>query len=295
MKIAFIGVGSMGGPMCRNIVKKTNHEVVVFDMNPTAVQACVAVGAKAAASVADAVATADVVMTSLPMPKDVEAVVTGAGGIAESARPGTVYFDLSTNSPAVVKRLAEALRSKGVTMLDAPVSGGVVGATNATIAIMVGGDKAAFDSQLPLLQSFGANVLHMGEIGSGTVAKLVNNMIAFCNMAAGAEGLMLGVMAGIDPVKLHQVISNSSGNSNAYRSMAERTLKGTFEPSFAMDLAYKDMHLALELADEIGAPAPLGAQTHNLLRLARGMGLGRSDTSAMVRVYETAMKREIRG
>lgn len=295
MRIAFIGVGSMGGPMCRNIVKKTNHEVLVFDMNPAAVQACVAVGAKAAGSVADAVATADVVMTSLPMPKDVDAVVTGPGGIAVSARPGTVYFDLSTNSPAVVKRLAETLKAKGVEMLDAPVSGGVVGATNATIAIMVGGDKATFDAQLPLLQSFGANVLHMGDIGSGTVAKLVNNMIAFCNMAAGAEGLMLGAMAGIDPVKLHQVISNSSGNSNAYRMMAERTLKGTFEPSFAMDLAYKDMHLALELADEINAPTPLGAQTHNLLRLARGMGLGRSDTSAMIRVYETAMKREIRG
>jgi 3-hydroxyisobutyrate dehydrogenase-like beta-hydroxyacid dehydrogenase len=294
MKVGFIGVGSMGGPMCRNIIKKSGEAVIVFDLDAGAVKACTALGATAAASVAELAAAADVIMTSLPMPRDVEAVALGPGGIAENARQGTVYFDLSTNAPAVVQRIAQPLAAKGITMLDAPVSGGVAGAQNATIAIMVGGDKATFDAHLPLLKSFGANVVHMGDLGSGSIAKLVNNMMAFCNMAAGAEGLMLGAMAGIDVRKLDAVIRTSSGNSNAYRMMADRVLKGDFQPSFAMDLAYKDTHLALELADALGAPTPLAAQTHTLMRLARGMGLGSSDVSALMRVYETALNREVR-
>lgn len=294
MKVGFIGVGSMGGPMCRNIIRKSNHEITVFDLNAAAVKTCTDIGGKAAGSVAELAAGADVVMTSLPMPRDVEAVALGPGGIAENARKGTVYFDLSTNSPATVRRIAEQLKARGITMLDAPVSGGVVGAENATIAIMVGGDKATFEAQLPLLKSFSANVIHMGELGTGTVAKLVNNMVAFCNMAAGAEGLMLGAAAGIDVRKLDEVIRNSSGNSNAYRSMAERVMKGDFKAAFALNLAYKDTHLALELADELSVPTPLAAQVHNLMRMARGLGLGTSDTSSIMRVYETTLKREVR-
>jgi 3-hydroxyisobutyrate dehydrogenase-like beta-hydroxyacid dehydrogenase len=294
MKVGFIGVGSMGGPMCRNIIRKSGEEVTVFDLNPAAVKACTDIGARAAKSVAELAAAADVIMTSLPMPRDVEAVALGPGGIAENARQGTVCFDLSTNSPSVVRRIAAQLGTKGVTMLDAPVSGGVVGAEQATIAIMVGGDRAAFDAHLPLLKSFGANVIHMGGLGTGTIAKLVNNMVAFCNMAAAAEGLMLGATAGIDPRKLDEVIRNSSGNSNAYRMFAERVMKGEFKPAFALDLAYKDTHLALEMADELGVPTPQAAQVHNLMRLARGMGLGRSDTSSIMRVYETSLKREVR-
>lgn len=294
MKVGFIGVGSMGGPMCRNIIRKSNQEIAVFDLNAAAVKACTDLGARAAANVAELAAGADVIMTSLPMPRDVEAVALGPDGIAANARAGTVYFDLSTNSPAVVRRIAAQLKAKGISMLDAPVSGGVAGAEKATIAIMVGGDKAVFDAHLPLLKSFGANVIHMGDIGTGSVAKLVNNMVAFCNMAAGAEGLMLGAAAGIDVRKLDEVIRNSSGNSNAYRMMAERVLSGNFKAAFAMDLAYKDTHLALELADELNVPTPQAAQVHNLMRLARGMGLGTSDTSAIMRVYETALKREVR-
>ncbi|MGE0425801.1 MAG: NAD(P)-dependent oxidoreductase [Reyranellaceae bacterium] len=294
MKIGFIGVGNMGGPMCRNIIKKTNHSVTVFDLNPASVKACTDLGATAGKTVAEIAAGSEVIMTSLPMPKDVEAVALGAGGILENAKPGTVYFDLSTNALTNVRAIAAKLKEKGITMLDAPVSGGTIGAEAGTIAIMVGGDKAAFDAHLPMLQSFGANVLHMGELGTGTIAKLVNNMMLFCNMAAAAEGMMLGEMAGIDPAKLQQVISNSSGNSSAFRLFSDRVTKGNFKASFALDLAYKDLHLALELADQLSAPTPLAAQAHNLMRLARGMGLGSSDTASMMRVYETAMKREVR-
>ncbi len=294
MKVGFIGVGNMGGPMCRNIIRNSNHEVVVFDLGAEAVARGVDVGATAAASLADLVAQSDVVMTSLPMPKDVEAVALGSGGIAENARPGTVYFDLSTNSPVVARRLAEALKTKGVIMLDAPVSGGVVGAEAGTLAVMVGGDAVAYETHLALLRSFAANPIHMGEVGSGSIAKLVNNMMAFCNMAAAAEGMMLGAAAGIDLQKLATVIRTSSGGSAIFQKFGERALADRFEAAFALDLAYKDLHLALELADQLSVPTPAGAQTHNLMRLARGMGLGSSDSSAIVKVYEKALGRSLK-
>ena len=234
-------------------------------------------------------------MTSLPMPKDVEAVTLGDGGIMANIAKGQTYIDLSTNAPSMVKKIGAAMAAKGIAMLDAPVSGGTVGAEAATIAIMVGGDKKVFDDALPVLQSFSANVIHMGELGTGTVAKLVNNMLAFCNAAAAAAGLMLGVTAGLDPKKLIQVVSNSSGNSNAFRSLSERAVSGDFKARFALDLAYKDLHLALELGDELGVPLQQGAATHNLQRMARGMKLGSSDSSAILRVYETALRRTVKG
>ena len=206
MKVGFIGVGNMGGPMCRNIVKRSNHQVTVFDLNAAAVKTCTDLGATAAKSIAEVTKGADVVMTSLPMPKDVEAVTLGDGGILANIGKGQTYIDLSTNAPSMVKKIGAAMAAKGIAMLDAPVSGGTVGAEAATIAIMVGGDKKVFDDALPVLQSFSANVIHMGELGTGTVAKLVNNMLAFCNAAAAAEGLMLGVTAGLDPQKLIQVV-----------------------------------------------------------------------------------------
>ncbi len=295
MKIGFIGVGNMGGPMCRNIIRKSGHEVAVFDLNPEAIAACTALGGRAAGSVAELAAASDVVMTSLPMPRDVESVAAGPGGILENARPGTTWIDLSTNSPLVVRNLARQLGQRDIRTLDAPVSGGVVGAEKGTIAIMVGGDRALFEQYRPLFESFGENVIHVGEIGAGCIAKIVNNMIAFCNMAAGAEGLMLGAVAGIEPETLNQVIRSSSGNSFGYRGMARKALTGDWSPTFALDLAYKDMHLALELADELGVPLALSPQVHNLMRMARGSGYGSQDTTAMMRVYEDTLKRTVHG
>ena len=295
MKVGFIGVGNMGGPMCRNIVKRSNHQVTVFDLNPAAVKTCTDLGATAGKSIADVTKGADVVMTSLPMPKDVEAVTLGDGGILASIAKGQTYIDLSTNAPSMVKKIGAAMAAKGIAMLDAPVSGGTVGAEAATIAIMVGGDKKVFDDALPVLQSFSANVIHMGELGTGTVAKLVNNMMAFCNAAAAAEGLMLGVTAGLDPAKLIQVISTSSGNSSVFKSFSERAIKGQYSPpSFALNLAHKDLHLAMELADELDVPLPQGSATHNLQRMARRMGLGPDDSSAILKVYETVLGRTVK-
>ena len=294
MKVGFIGVGNMGGPMCRNIVRNTNHEVVVFDLNPAAVKACTDLGASSAASVAELAKSCDVVIASLPLPRIVEEVTLGADGVAANAKPGTVFIDLSTNSPATAKRVAAGMSAKGIQMLEAPVSGGTSRAADGTIVIMVGGDDTTFEQQLPLLKSFSGEVVHVGGIGMGSTAKLINNMLAFCNAAAAAEGLMIGKRAGIDLHKLDSVIRNASGMSSAYANMASRAFKGAFEPTFALDLAHKDLRLALEMADDLGVPGLIAPQVMNLMRMARGMGMGGDDSSSVIRVYEAALKEEVR-
>jgi len=294
MKVGFIGVGNMGGPMCRNIVRNTNHEVVVFDLNPAAVKACTDLGASSAASVAELAKVCDVVITSLPMPSIVEEVTLGADGIAANAKPGTVYIDLSTNAPGTAKRVNEGMAAKGIQMLEAPVSGGTSRATDGTIVIMVGGETATFEQQLPLLKSFSGEVVHVGGIGMGSTAKLINNMLAFCNAAAAAEALMLGKMAGIDLKKLEQVISNSSGNSFGFGNLAAKAFAGNFKPSFALDLAHKDLRLALQLADSVGMPGMIAPQVMNLQRMAQAKGWGGEDSASIIRVYEEALGQEVR-
>ncbi len=292
MKVGFIGLGHMGGPMCRNIIKG-GHEVLVHDLSDDAVQACVDVGGVAGGSIASVASQVEIVMTSLPMPKDVEAVALGPGGIGENAKPGTIYVDLSTNSPVMMRKIADALATKDIVTLDGPVSGGVVGAEKATIAIMVGGDKDAFERCMPVFESFGKTIVHTGDLGTGCIAKLVNNMIAFINMTAGAEGLMLGVAAGMDPGVLNEIVRNSSGNSMGYRGVAKSALERDFDPAFTVDLAYKDLRLALELADELDMPLLLGPQVHNVMRMARGKDNGGENVTAILKVYEEAMGKQV--
>lgn len=294
MKVGFIGVGAMGGPMSRNIVTKTNHDVVVFDLNAAAVDACVKVGAKRGASVAEIASSCDVVLMSLPTPKHVEAVIMGADGVAAHAKAGTVVIDLSTNSPSVIKRLGEALAARGIAFVEAPVTGGVIKATDGSLTIICGGDEAVVDRQRPLLSSIGALVVHTGPHGSASVAKLINNMLALCNSAVAAEGMMMAKMAGADLNKIVEVISNGSGNSNAFRGVTTRALKGQFEPSFALDLAYKDLGLAVDLATEHGVPGMVAPQVLNLMRMARGMGLGQGDSTSVIKVYESVLGQQAR-
>jgi len=170
----------------------------------------------------------------------------------------------------------------------------LIRATEGTIVIMVGGDEALCDAQRPLLNSFSSEVVHTGEVGMGSVAKLINNMLAFCNMAAAAEALMMGAKSGIDLKKLDQVITNASGFSFSYRSLAGKSFAGDFKPGFSLDLAHKDLRLALELADELGVPGMVAPQVMSLFRMARGMGMGSDDMSTMIRVYEKALDTEVR-
>lgn len=293
MKVGFIGVGNMGGPMCRNIIRNTNHQVTVFDINPAAMEPCLALGAAAGESVAELSTYSDVIFASLPMPRHVEEVTLGPAGIAGSARPGTVFIDLSTNSPATARRVNHGMAQNGIAMLEAPVSGGVPRATDGTIVIMVGGDHAVFEAQLPLLKSFSKEVIHVGPTGMGSVAKLCNNMLAFCNAAAAAEALMLGALAGIDLHKLYDVICNASGNSDQFRTLGQKAFTRNFKPGFALDLAHKDLRLALEMADEAGLPGMIAPQVMNLMRLARASGSGTDDSSSVLRVYEAAMGKTV--
>lgn len=294
MKIGFIGVGAMGGPMSRNIVGKTNHEVTVFDLNAAAMEACVKAGARRGASVAEVAAASEVLMLSLPTPKHVEAVIAGPDGIAENATPGTVVIDLSTNSPALARRMADLLSTKSIALVEAPVTGGVIKATDGTLTIICGGDEQVIDKQRPLLSSIGALVVYTGLHGSASVAKLINNMLALCNSAVAAEGMAMAAASGVDLNKIVEVISNGSGNSQAFRGVTARALQGHFQPSFALDLAYKDLGLAVDLAAEHGMPGMVAPQVLNLMRLARGMGLGADDSTSVIKVYESALGKKAR-
>lgn len=244
--------------------------------------------------IADIASRCDVVLISLPMPNVVEQVALGQDGIAAVAAPGTVYIDLSANAPATARRCAAGMQAKGLAMIEAPVSGGTARAKDGTIVIMAGGDAATFQAPRPLLRSFNGEIVHVGGIGIGSTAKLINNMLAFCNAAAAAEALMIGRRAGIDLHKLDQVIRNASGMSGGYANMATKAFKGAFEATFALDLAHKDLRLAVEIADELGVPGMIAPQVMNLMRMARGMGLGGADSTAMIRVYERALSTEVR-
>jgi 3-hydroxyisobutyrate dehydrogenase-like beta-hydroxyacid dehydrogenase len=291
MKIGFIGLGNMGGPMCRNLIKGVNHAVVVHDLNPAAIPACTALGATAAAGLEELAAGCEVIFTSLPTPAHVEAV---AATIAAHAAPGTVLIDLSTNAPAVVRRLHDMLAARGIGFLDSPVTGGVARAIEGSIVVMVGGEAAAVEAQRGLLAAFSGQVVHVGPIGSASVAKLINNMLVLCNMAVAAEGLMIGAMAGIDLGVLAGIITNGSGDSAGFRNLAARGLKGNFAPSFALDLAYKDLGLAVDLAAEYGVPGLMAPEALNLMRMGRAMGLGGQDSTVLLQVYEKLMGREAR-
>ena len=293
MKAGFIGLGMMGGPMCRNIIKKGNT-VVVYDLNPDALARVRSSGATEAKSAKDVAAQCDIVFLSLPMPKDVEAVIMGPDGVAAGAKKGTVIVDLSTNAPAVVQRLAKELAPRGLTLLDSPVSGGVDGAEAATLAVMVGGDKAAFDKVKPLLDCIGKNVFHLGAIGTGSVAKLCNNMVSFCNLAVASEAVMLAKRAGLDPQIMVNVIHASSGASSSLRRVDRKAIHGDFKQEFALNLAFKDLTLALDLGRETDTPLAYGSYTYTLMQKARANGRGGEDVSTLMRDIEEPVKEQVR-
>jgi 3-hydroxyisobutyrate dehydrogenase-like beta-hydroxyacid dehydrogenase len=293
MKVGFVGVGMMGGPMCGNLLKK-GHQAVVFDINPDALARMKGAGAAVAASLTELAGQVDVIFTSLPMPADVEKVVLGQGGLAEGARRGTIIADMSTNSPALVQRLARELAAKGIIFIDAPVSGGVDGAEAATLAIMCSGDKTAYDKVRPLLECMGKNVFHLGAIGMGNVAKLVNNMVSFCNLVTACEALALAQRAGLDPDVMAGVMQTASGDSASLKRVKRKAIRGDFKQEFALNLAYKDLGLALELGRETGTPLSIGAHVFALMQAARAKERGKDDVSTLMQTIEEAMNDRIR-
>ena len=293
MQLGFIGVGNIGTPMCRHLIE-AGRTVLVYDVNPSHMARMVSLGAQPAESPKAVAQACNIVFSSLPGPREIEQVALGANGIIAAARPGLIFVDLSTNSPTVAKRVCAALAAQGVTMLDAPVSGGVAGAERGSLAVMVSGDAQAFDTCKPLLQHIGAHIFHVGEIGSGSVAKLVNNLLAFVNAVAAYEGMLLGVKAGVDPQIIHDIVQASSGASSAMRAFPQKIFAGDFAPGFMIDLAHKDLRLALELGDELSMPLMMGSVCINFLREARANGRGGDDLCGLMRRMEEHLGIEVR-
>ena len=297
MKVGFIGVGMMGGPMCRNLLKK-GHEAVVYDISEDALARISGSGVRRADSPKAVAEEVEVVFTSLPMPDDVERVIMGGEngeGIAQGARAGLVIVDLSTNAPAVVRRLHEELAAKDIALIDAPVSGGVDGAEGATLAIMCGGRQADYDRVKPLLECMGANVFLVGDIGAGSIAKLCNNMTAFANLAVASEALMLATRAGLDPGKMAEVMQAASGASFSLNRLQRKGLKGDWEQEFTLNLSHKDLTLALDLGRQSDTPLPYGSYTYTLMQQARAKGWGGNDLVALQRLLEESLGTQVRG
>lgn len=286
MKIGFIGTGNMGNPMATNLIR-AGHQLTVHDLRRQATTNLLELGATWADTPRDAVSGNELVFTSLPVPRDVEAVVLGEKGILEGAARGLVYADLSTNSPTVVRRLHQTCAQKGVVMLDTPVSGGVYGAAAGTLAVMVGGDERVFRRIKPALDAIGRHVVYCGPIGNGSVCKICNNLLSMGTGVLLAEALTLGVKAGVDLAVLADVIANSSGSCRRLTDKHPRFLfKGNFEPGFATALAAKDVRLATDLGREYGIPMELSNLIDQRHVEAMHRGWGAEDSDAVARIQE---------
>ncbi|MDE3075081.1 MAG: NAD(P)-dependent oxidoreductase [Chloroflexota bacterium] len=288
MKVGFIGIGQMGRHMSGRILD-AGYELVVHDVRREAAAPLLARGAEWAAAPREVARSCRTVITSLPNPQDVEQVVYGAEGLEAGWQHGDVYVDMSTNSPSTIRRIADFAKNLGVTVLDAPVSGGVKGAELGTLAIMVGGDPAALEAVHKVLEAMGSNIFAVGEAGCGNVAKLVNNMISLACTAATEEGFVLGTKAGIDPQVLWDIVSVSTGNSWPLQQLPETVFKGHFEPGFRLSLACKDIGLATAMGREHGVPLAVAAAAEQRLIEAKAAGLGdKSVNSAILRLEELA-------
>ncbi|AQU70131.1 NAD(P)-dependent oxidoreductase [Streptomyces niveus] len=255
MKVGFIGLGGMGSGMAHNL-RRAGHELVVHDLNRASGTPLEEAGATWSDSVADLARSVDVVFTSLPGPVEMRQVGLGKEGLLSALRPGSVWFDLTTNSPAVVREVHEASRKHDIELFDAPVSGGPKGARSGKLAIYVGGDRQAFDRHGAVLDAIGDQVLHVGEIGAGNTAKLVHNCGSMIIRMAISEVFTLGVKAGVEPAALwHAMRQGAIGRSRTFDRVGDRYLQEAFDPpSFALLLADKDLRLALELAEQLDVP-----------------------------------------
>jgi len=257
MDIGFIGIGNMGKYMTGHILG-AGYNLAVNDLSKEAAAPLLEKGAMWCDTPAEVAAASQVVFTSLPTPKSVEEVVYGINGLMTGWKEGDIYVDTSTNSPSLIRRIAADAAGKGVSVLDAPVSGGTKGAEAGTLAIMVGGDPASLKKVRPVLETMGKRIFAVGDAGCGNVAKLVNNLISLACNSISAEGVALGVKAGINPQVLWDIITVSTGNNWCLQQYPNTTFKGNFEPGFRVDLAYKDIGLALDLGEEYGVPLPVG-------------------------------------
>ena len=284
LKVGFVGLGIMGGPMARNVLK-AGFEVAVYNRTPAKVKALAAEGAKVAATPAQVAAACDVTLVCVTDTPDVlEVILNGQDSVLAGVKPGAIVVDHSTVNPAVAKQCAQQLGAKGASFLDAPVSGGDIGAKNATLSIMVGGHKEDFDKVLPVFQAMGKTVTYCGPHGSGYIVKLCNQILGALHLVAASEALVLADAAGIDKSAMLAAVSGGAAGSWIISNLAPKMAKGDFAPGFFVDYQLKDLHIAANAAHDLGTPLPGMALAEQLFRAASRQGFGKEGTQAMYKV-----------
>jgi 2-hydroxy-3-oxopropionate reductase len=284
-KVGFIGLGIMGRPMARNLLK-AGYGLTVCNRSRGPMEELKREGASLGSSPKDVAALSEVVITMLPNSPDVEAVVLGANGVLDGAKSGMILVDMSTISPLVSQKIYHEAKRKGVQALDAPVSGGERGAIEGILSIMVGGNEEVFDTVLPIFQAMGKTITYMGGPGAGGFTKLANQIIVAINLTAIGEALTLGAKAGLDPERLIKALGGGMAGSRCLEMKGPQIIKGNFQPGFKVDLHYKDLGLIMEAARSLQVPLPTTAVVQELFSALRVMGRGVLDHSAVITVIE---------
>ncbi|MBP8036664.1 MAG: 2-hydroxy-3-oxopropionate reductase [Negativicutes bacterium] len=292
-KIGFVGLGIMGKPMAKNLLK-AGYELVVFDINQEAVAEVVAAGAVKAENAKEVAAKSEAVITMLPNSPHVKTAVLGENGVLAGAKPGLILIDMSSIAPLAAQEVAAAVAKQGVEMLDAPVSGGEPKAIDGSLSIMVGGKQEIFDRCVELLSKMGKSVVRCGDIGAGNTTKLANQIIVALNIAALSEALVLATKAGVDPELVFNAIRGGLAGSTVMEAKAPMILAGNFKPGFKIDLHIKDLANAIETGHDVGVPLPLTSSVMEILQALKVDGKGQNDHSGIAMHYEKMAKVEAR-
>jgi len=286
LRIGFIGLGNMGGPMAGNILK-SGYAVTVFDIREESVAALEKQGATPAPSPRAVGEASDIICASLPSPEASESVWLGEEGVLAGAQPHSVFVEISTIQPQLVKTIASQAAHKDIALVDAGVSGGVKKAEDGTLTIMAGGSKEAFDRVQPILACIGTKLYHVGESGSGMIVKLINNAIAHINVVAFIECISVGLKAGIDITTLYEVISQGTGSSRQFETrFRDRIMKENYRPGMKLDLVYKDSMLMQELAADMGVPVLLTSIAHQVFEMGRAKDFGEMDYGVLMKLWD---------
>ena len=292
MKIGFIGLGIMGKPMSKNLLKN-GYELVVMGRVATVVEELVALGATSADTAKSVAEQSDIIITMLPNSPHVKEVVLEENGVIEGAKPGSVVIDMSSIAPLASREISEKLFEKGVEMLDAPVSGGEPKAIDGTISVMVGGKREIFDKCYDVMKAMAGSVVYTGEIGAGNITKLANQVIVALNIAAMSEAFTLATKAGVDPELVYQAIRGGLAGSTVLDAKAPLVFDRKFDPGFRIELHIKDLANALETAHDIGVPLPLTAGVMEIMQALKVDGKAKCDHGALVQYYEKAAQVEV--
>jgi 2-hydroxy-3-oxopropionate reductase len=292
-KIGFIGLGIMGKPMAKNLLK-AGYPLIVYDIVPEKVEEVVEAGAKAGSSNKDVAEKSELIITMLPNSPEVKEAVLGENGVLQGAKAGTVLVDMSSIAPLASIEVAERAKEKGVVMLDAPVSGGEPKAVDGTLAIMVGGPQETFDEVKDILGVMGATVTRVGDIGSGNTTKLANQIIVALNIAAMSEAMVLAAKAGVDPEKVFQAIRGGLAGSAVLNAKMPLVLKGNFKPGFRIELHIKDLANALDTAHEVGVPVPLSSAVMEVMQALKVDDKGTDDHGGIIQFYEKLARVQVR-